>query len=72
LRIGASAPRADLPVGTYRHAIIAYMEKDGKRVCDGCGKLIPQKAMLAAKENGKDLCLACQIREAQITKGLRH
>jgi RNA polymerase-binding transcription factor DksA len=48
------------------------MEKDGDRICDGCGKPIPKKAMLATKENGKDLCLACQIREAQITKGVRH
>jgi len=48
------------------------MEKDGVRVCDGCGQPIPKKAMLAIKENGQALCLACQIRDAQINKGLRH
>jgi hypothetical protein len=48
------------------------MEKDGERICDGCGRPIPKQAKLATQENGKDLCLACQIREAQITKGLRH
>jgi hypothetical protein len=29
-------------------------------------------AKLATQEDGKDLCLQCQIRQAQITKGLRH
>jgi hypothetical protein len=55
-----------------RRDIITIMEKDGERVCDGCGRPIPKKALLATKENGRDLCLACQIRDAQITKGLRH
>ena len=27
---------------------------------------------LATQQEGKDLCLACQIRLAQIEKGLRH
>lgn len=53
-------------------ANIASMERDGARVCDNCGRPIPKKAMLATNENGKDQCLACQIRDAQITKGLRH
>ena len=48
------------------------MEKDGERLCDGCGQPIPKTAMLATNDNGTDLCLACQIREAQIKKGLRH
>ena len=48
------------------------MEKDGKRICDSCGQPIPSMSKLATKENGKDLCLACQIREAQIHRGLRH
>ena len=48
------------------------MEKDGVRTCDGCGQVIPMMSKLATKENGRDLCLACQIREAQIHKGLKH
>ena len=49
------------------------MEKDGLRLCDHCGKPIPSQAKLAVKDsNGKDMCLACQIRDAQIDKGLRH
>ena len=48
------------------------MEKDGIRTCDSCGQKIPAMAKLVSKENGKDLCLACQIRIAQIEKGLRH
>jgi len=49
------------------------MEKDGQRFCDDCGKPIPLQAKLAEKTaEGKDRCLACQIRDAQITKGLRH
>jgi hypothetical protein len=28
--------------------------------------------LAARSEDGKDLCLACQIRLAQIEKGLRH
>jgi|GEM_PF-5903939 len=27
---------------------------------------------LATRQDGKDLCLACQIRLAQMEKGLRH
>ena len=49
------------------------MEREGQRICDGCGRIIPKTAKLATKEpDGRDLCLACQIREAQIVKGLRH
>ena len=48
------------------------MDKDGIRVCDSCGQKIPPMAKLVSKEHGKDLCLACQIRLAQIEKGLRH
>ena len=48
------------------------MEKDGHRFCDSCGQKIPQMSKLASREGGRDLCLACQIREAQIEKGLRH
>jgi hypothetical protein len=48
------------------------MERDGERFCDSCGQKIPQTAKLATREDGKDVCLACQIRQAQIVKGLRH
>jgi hypothetical protein len=49
------------------------MEKDGVRTCDGCGQVIPMMSKLAVKDDaGRDLCLSCQIREAQIHKGLRH
>jgi hypothetical protein len=49
-----------------------HMEKDGERICDACGQRIPKMSKLATRENGRDLCLACQIREAQEHKGLRH
>jgi RNA polymerase-binding transcription factor DksA len=49
------------------------MEKDGQRYCDHCGQPIPKMSKLATtQQDGKDLCLACQIRHAQVTKGLRH
>jgi hypothetical protein len=49
------------------------MEQDGQRICDGCGQVIPSMSkLLEQRQDGRDLCLACQIREAQITKGLRH
>ena len=51
------------------------MERDGVRTCDSCGQRIPPMSKLAARQegpDGKDLCLACQIRLAQIEKGLRH
>ncbi len=48
------------------------MEKDGVRVCDGCGLRIPSMSKLAVKEGGRDLCLQCQIKDAQINKGLKH
>lgn len=49
----------------------ADKEKDGVRICDGCGQRIPPMSKLAAKsEDGRDLCLACQIRESEIKKGL--
>ena len=48
------------------------MEKDGDRYCDLCGRPIPKQAKLATSEKGKDMCLACQIRDAQVNKGLRH
>jgi hypothetical protein len=48
------------------------MEKDGKRICDGCGQTIPMTSKLASKEGDRDLCLQCQIRDAQIHKGLKH
>jgi CRISPR/Cas system-associated protein Cas10 (large subunit of type III CRISPR-Cas system) len=49
-----------------------HMEKAGERYCDLCGRPIPKQAKLATREDGKDICLACQIRDAQVTKGLRH
>jgi predicted CXXCH cytochrome family protein len=48
------------------------LEKEGEKFCDSCGQKIPSMSKLATKENGRDLCLACQIREAQIHKGLKH
>lgn len=48
------------------------MEKDGKRLCDSCGQTIPSMSKLAVRDRGRELCLACQIREAQVAKGLRH
>jgi hypothetical protein len=51
------------------------MERDGIRTCDSCGQRIPPMSKLATRQDGpdgKDLCLACQIRLAQIEKGLRH
>ena len=51
------------------------MDRDGIRTCDSCGQRIPPMAKLASRQegrDGKDLCLACQIRLAQIEKGLRH
>jgi len=52
------------------------MEKDGQRICDRCGLKIPSMSKLATRSGvdgaGRDLCLACQIREAQEEKGLRH
>jgi predicted RNA-binding Zn-ribbon protein involved in translation (DUF1610 family) len=51
------------------------MERDAIRTCDSCGQRIPPMAKLATRQegqDGKDLCLACQIRLAQIEKGLRH
>lgn len=47
------------------------MEKDGQRICDSCGQTIPKMSKLALQQDGKDLCLACQIREAERKKGLR-
>jgi len=48
------------------------MERDGQRTCDACGQIIPKAAKLATKSpDGRDLCLACRIREAEIAKGLR-
>jgi hypothetical protein len=47
------------------------MEKDGTRICDGCGQRIPSMSKLAGKSaDGRDLCLACKIRESEIRKGL--
>jgi predicted CXXCH cytochrome family protein len=48
------------------------MNQDGVRTCDSCGQPIPSMSKLATREAGRDLCLACQIREAQTHKGLRH
>jgi hypothetical protein len=50
------------------------MEKDGERFCDSCGQVISKTAKLAVKDpaSGRDLCLACSIRQAQIDKGLHH
>lgn len=48
------------------------MQKDGVRVCDSCGQRIPSMSKLASQQDGRDLCLACQIRESEIQKGLRH
>lgn len=47
------------------------MEKNGERFCDSCGQKIPSMSKLAAREDGRDLCLACQIRESEEKKGLR-
>jgi len=47
------------------------MEKGGERFCDACGQPIPRMSKLAVKEDGKDLCLACQIRESERKKALR-
>jgi hypothetical protein len=47
------------------------MEKDGNRYCDSCGQKIPSMSKLASKEGSKDFCLACQIRQSEINKGLR-
>ena len=49
-----------------------HMERDGIRTCDFCGQRIPPMSKLSSRQDGKDLCLACQIRLAQIEKGLRH
>ncbi len=46
------------------------MEKDGERVCDSCGQKIPKMSKLVAREAGRDLCMACQIRESEVKKGL--
>ena len=51
---------------------MTVMEQDGEKLCDACGQKIPKMAKLASNQDGRDLCLACQIREAQVTKGLRH
>lgn len=56
-----------------KDATIVDVERSGEKFCDGCGQKIPPGAKLATRtEDGRDLCLACQIREAQIVKGLRH
>jgi RNA polymerase-binding transcription factor DksA len=47
------------------------MEKDGQRYCDLCGQPIPKMSKLALQQDGKDVCLACQIHEAERQKGLR-
>ena len=45
------------------------MEKDGERFCDSCGQFLPKTAKLAIKDDqGRDLCLACSIRDGQIRK----
>lgn len=47
------------------------MEKDGVRTCDACGQRIPPFSKLATKSaDGRELCLACRIRESEIKKGL--
>jgi len=51
-------------------AIMIVMEKDGQRYCDLCGQPIPKMSKLALCQDGKDVCLACQIREAERQKGL--
>lgn len=49
------------------------MEKNGERFCDACGQVLPKTAKLDTKDpNGRDLCLACSIRDSQIRKGLKH
>ena len=48
-----------------------FMEKDGERICDLCGQTIPKMSKLALKQDGKDLCLACQIRESERQKRQR-
>jgi hypothetical protein len=44
------------------------MEKNGERICDLCGQTIPSMSKLALQRDGKDLCLACQIRESERQK----
>ena len=46
--------------------------KNPQRTCSGCSQPIPSMSKLAIQQDGIDLCLQCQIRAAQITKGLRH
>jgi hypothetical protein len=49
------------------------MENIEPRVCAHCGLKIPSSAKLTGKTSeGQDLCLACSIRYAQDTKGLKH
>jgi len=62
-----SSTSAAAPLRYYR-----IMERDGIRTCDSCGQRIPPMSKLASRQGDKDLCLACQIRLAQIEKGLRH
>jgi hypothetical protein len=40
--------------------------------CDACGQPIPPLAKLAASVDRRLLCLACTIRQSQLTKGLKH
>jgi RNA polymerase-binding transcription factor DksA len=47
------------------------MERDGQRYCDVCGQPIPKMSKLALQKDGRHVCLACQIREAEKNKGLR-
>ncbi len=41
-----------------------------KRTCAGCGQPIPSMSKLMTQQGGRTLCLACQIRESEIRKGL--
>lgn len=47
-------------------------QAQGPRKCSGCGQQIPSSSKLSVQDGERTLCLACQIREAQTGKGLRH
>ena len=56
----------------YDRSMSEEASKDGQRICGGCGQPIPSMSKLAIQQDGKALCLQCQIRAAQLIKGLRH
>src|SRR5258706_1924229 len=56
----------------YDQSMLKDGETDAVRICHVCGQKIPSMSKLAIQQDGKDICLQCQIRDAQINKGLRH